>query len=64
MRPRYLFADGPTGNLDSSNAKIVMDISKRVNKKGGTSIVFVTHDNDFANSADRKIILSDGQLLN
>ncbi|MFB5652215.1 ABC transporter ATP-binding protein [Leptospira wolffii] len=62
MRPRYLFADEPTGALDSANAKIVMDIFKNINKQDGTTVIMVTHDPDFAKSAKRQIHLIDGKI--
>lgn len=63
MKPKYIFADEPTGNLDSSNGEIVMDIFRKVNKEERTTIVFVTHDEEFAKMADRQIKLADGQLI-
>lgn len=62
MQPKYLFADEPTGNLDSQNGQVVMDIFRNINKTEGTTIIFVTHDSDFAALANRQIILVDGQL--
>ncbi|MEY4616314.1 MAG: hypothetical protein RJB66_1274 [Pseudomonadota bacterium] len=64
MKPRYLFADEPTGNLDSQNGKIVMDIFQSINKNDGTTIVFVTHDPSFAQLAARQITLVDGEMTN
>ncbi|MGJ4746208.1 ABC transporter ATP-binding protein [Leptospira sp. SA-E8] len=64
MKPRYLFADEPTGALDSANAKIVMDIFKDINKTEGTTVIMVTHDADFAKSAKRQIKLVDGMISN
>lgn len=64
MKPRYLFADEPTGALDSANAKIVMDIFKDINKTEGTTVIMVTHDVDFAKSAKRQIKLVDGLISN
>jgi len=63
MRPKYLFADEPTGNLDSVNGEIVMNLLLKINKTQGTTIVMVTHDPDFANMAGRKIQLADGQII-
>jgi putative ABC transport system ATP-binding protein/lipoprotein-releasing system ATP-binding protein len=63
MDPKYIFADEPTGNLDSANGKIIMDLFKRVNQEKGTTIVYVTHDNDFATLAKKKVILLDGKLV-
>lgn len=64
MKPRYLFADEPTGALDSANAKIVMDIFQDINKTEGTTVIMVTHDPDFAKSAKRQIKLVDGTISN
>lgn len=63
MEPRYLFADEPTGNLDSVNGEVVMKILKKASAEKGTGIVMVTHDPDFAALADRKIQLADGRIL-
>ena len=60
MEPKYLFADEPTGNLDSANGAVVMDIIKRVNRDQGTTVIMVTHDPDFASEARRQIHLIDG----
>lgn len=62
MEPTYLFADEPTGNLDSVNGETVMRILKKINQDMGTTIVMVTHDPDFANMASRRIHLIDGML--
>jgi ABC-type lipoprotein export system ATPase subunit len=62
MEPDYLFADEPTGNLDSINGKIVMDLFVKINKSHKTTIIYVTHDEDFADLAKRKIVLKDGQI--
>ncbi|NCS93635.1 MAG: ABC transporter ATP-binding protein [Leptospira sp.] len=64
MEPEYIFADEPTGNLDSGNGKLVMDIFKKINKTRGTTVVYVTHDIEFANLAERKIYLKDGKIVN
>jgi ABC-type lipoprotein export system ATPase subunit len=63
MKPRFLFADEPTGALDSINGERVMDIFARVNREYGTAIVMVTHDPDFAARASRQIFLSDGRVV-
>jgi putative ABC transport system ATP-binding protein/lipoprotein-releasing system ATP-binding protein len=62
MKPKYLFADEPTGNLDSQNGNIVMDIFRTINQQDGTTIVFVTHDPGFAQLAKRQVTLLDGRL--
>ena len=62
MEPQYLFADEPTGNLDSVNGATVMDIIRRVNKDHGTTVIMVTHDPDFAAQARRQVHLVDGRI--
>jgi ABC-type lipoprotein export system ATPase subunit len=62
MNPKFLFADEPTGSLDSTNSKLVLDIFKEVNKEYNTTIVMVTHDSDLAQATDRQIHLVDGRL--
>jgi len=60
--PMIVFADEPTGNLDSSSGQQVMEILQEMNRKG-RSIVLVTHDEDIANMAKRIIRLKDGRLV-
>jgi lipoprotein-releasing system ATP-binding protein len=62
MNPKYLFADEPTGNLDSQNGEIVMNILKEINKVNQTTICLVTHDPDYASMAQREIFLVDGRM--
>lgn len=62
MKPKYLFADEPTGSLDTANAEKVMTIIKEVNKAQGTTVVLVTHDPDYAAMAPRQIHLADGRV--
>jgi lipoprotein-releasing system ATP-binding protein len=62
MEPRYLFADEPTGNLDSVNGNAVMELFEKINKEKHVTIVFVTHDVDFAQRAHRQIQMVDGRI--
>lgn len=62
LEPRYIFADEPTGNLDSHNAGLVMDILKKTNREKKTTIALVTHEPDFAAMASREIYLVDGRI--
>lgn len=62
QKPKYLFADEPTGNLDTANGDKVMEIFKKINSENKTTVVFVTHDPDYAASAKTKIHLIDGNL--
>ena len=63
MEPKYLFADEPTGNLDSQNGNAVMNLLAEVNPKKKMSIIMVTHDSDFASRAARQIHMSDGMVI-
>lgn len=62
MEPAYLFADEPTGNLDSINGNIIIDLFRKINQEKGTTIIYVTHDREFAALARRQISLTDGTL--
>lgn len=62
MKPQYVFADEPTGNLDSINGDIILDLFKKFNAEFGTTIIYVTHDAEFGNRATRKILLVDGAI--
>ncbi len=63
MQPKYIFADEPTGNLDSVNGQLVMNLFKKINQERGTTIVYVTHDQEFAAMASRQINLVDGRIV-
>ena len=63
MSPKYLFADEPTGALDTVNAESVMKILQECSTKEGMTVVMVTHDPDFAAMAPRKIVLADGKVV-
>lgn len=63
MEPRYIFADEPTGNLDSVNGDLVLQILKRIAREQKAAVVIVTHDPDYAAMADRRIQLSDGRVV-
>jgi len=60
--PAVIFADEPTGNLDSKSGNIVMEILQRLNDQGRT-IILVTHEMDTANHAKRIIRLKDGNIV-
>ena len=62
--PPILFADEPTGNLDSKRERIVIDLLKNLAEKYGTSILMVTHNEDLVKDADRVIRLEDGEIVN
>jgi lipoprotein-releasing system ATP-binding protein len=60
--PTIVMADEPTGNLDSINTGIVFDIFKELSHNKGITVLTVTHDLDFAKSADRVIEMVDGRI--
>ena len=61
--PSILFADEPTGNLDSQTGMKVLDIFKRLNENGQT-IILITHENEVASAAKRIIHIKDGNISN
>jgi putative ABC transport system ATP-binding protein len=63
VEPPIVMADEPTGNLDSTNGRLVLDLLLDRNKRAGTTLVLVTHDSEVAAMADRKIVLRDGQIV-
>ena len=63
VEPPIVMADEPTGNLDSSNGHMVLDLLLDRNRKSGTTLVLVTHDAEVASRADRKIVLRDGLIV-
>ena len=61
--PRILFADEPTGNLDSDTGHRIVELLESLNRESGSTIVLVTHDLELAHRARRIIRLSDGQVV-
>lgn len=61
-RPRVIFADEPTGNLDTATGAVVEDILFDLNRSQGISLVVVTHDDDLASRCDRSIQMRDGVI--
>ncbi|MGA6925125.1 MAG: ABC transporter ATP-binding protein [Desulfosarcina sp.] len=61
-RPKLVFADEPTGNLDSENGKIVLAQLVDLKNEHGASLVLVTHNPEIARAADRVLTLKDGHL--
>ena len=60
--PRLIFADEPTGNLDSENSREVVDLLIELQREFDTSLLMVTHSSEVAKSADRILRLHDGRL--
>ncbi len=61
--PSVIFADEPTGNLDSTNAKEINELFLKLRNEMGIAIVIVTHNAELASIADRKLTMKDGSLL-
>jgi lipoprotein-releasing system ATP-binding protein len=62
LKPKLLLADELTGNLDSKNSGIVMDLLVELNEKTGVAILLVTHDMAIARKMQRVLVMRDGQM--
>ncbi len=63
LDPPIVFADEPTGNLDSENGAHVLDLLLGRNRASGATLVLVTHDAQISSRADRRIVLRDGAIV-
>lgn len=61
--PKIIFADEPTGNLDSATGDKITDLLFELNKKQGVTLIIVTHDEDLAKLCQRVVRISDGQII-
>ncbi len=61
--PKLIFADEPTGNLDSVTGEVIMNLLFNMNKKLGATLVIVTHDEDLAARCQIRVQLKDGQVV-
>jgi putative ABC transport system ATP-binding protein len=62
-RPKILFADEPTGNLDAETSSAVIEIMLELNRSAGTALVLVTHDSDVAGLTEQTIRLRNGEAV-
>lgn len=62
-KPKIIFADEPTANLDSASAQNVISILDKINKKNRQTIIMVTHEKEYAKSSDRIVFLDDGKVV-
>ena len=62
-RPQIIFADEPTGNLDSKSGNEVLEFMRKAVDDFGQTIVMVTHDPNAAGHADRSVFLADGRIV-
>lgn len=61
-KPKVLFADEPTGNLDAETGRQIMSVLEKLHRDSGQTIIMVTHDRSLARTADRALVLKDGVL--
>ena len=61
--PKIIFADEPTGNLDSSTGEAIMDILNKLHRDEGVAILMVTHEDELAKTANRLIRMKDGEIM-
>lgn len=61
--PNILFADEPTGNLDSATGEVIENLLFNYNKKNGTTLIVVTHDPDLAKKCDMQLFIKDGKIV-
>ena len=61
--PTIIFADEPTGNLDSHTGKLVEDLLFKLNSEQGITLIFVTHDDDLAARCQRQVHIKDGAVV-
>ena len=61
--PPIVLADEPTGNLDSTNGRHIMELLRTIHRTRGTTVVLVTHDAELAALADSRLVLRDGRVV-
>jgi putative ABC transport system ATP-binding protein len=61
--PKIIFADEPTGNLDSSTGEAIMGILNKLHREEGVAILMVTHEDELAETANRLIRMKDGEIM-
>ena len=61
-KPKILYADEPTANLDSETSKTILNVLKDLNKNSKQTIIMVTHEPDYAKLGDRTIVMLDGKI--
>ena len=62
-RPKLLFADEPTGNLDQKTGRRIIELLFQLNREQGTTLIMATHDEQLATHCDRRLVLDGGRLI-
>ena len=62
-QPRILFADEPTGNLDSTTGARIIDLLFELNREQGTTLILITHEDRLAERCQRRIELASGEIV-
>jgi len=62
MRPKLLLCDEPTGNLDSQNSQLVIQLLRTLSKENGSTLIVVTHDAAMASTFSRQLTMKDGKF--
>lgn len=62
LKPQIVFADEPTGNLDSTNTQLISDVFKELNHRHGTTFIIVTHEENLIDQYEKIIRLKDGEI--
>ncbi|MCL4167355.1 UNVERIFIED_CONTAM: hypothetical protein GTU68_031287 [Idotea baltica] len=62
-QPKYVFADEPTGELDSATGQVVFEMLRKLHEEQGTTIVTVTHDDRYIRDSDRILRIEDGRII-
>jgi putative ABC transport system ATP-binding protein len=61
--PPIVLADEPTGNLDTKNGRLIMELLRGIHRTRATTVVLVTHDSELASQADARLVLTDGRVV-
>ena len=61
--PNLILADEPTGNLDSVNSRKIIELLQKINKKYGVTVIYVTHNEQFAKTANVSYTIKDGKCI-
>lgn len=62
LKPKIIFADEPTGNLDTENTKVIIGLFQKLNQEYGTTFIIVTHEEKLMEHCDQEIRLRDGEI--